>query len=82
VQRALDIDDKVLQGQPRSYTSLQGRIEELVMMGRIAEAKEAARTMMTFYPKTSISASRLRWPHRPPVVERMVQIFRAAGIPE
>jgi adenylate cyclase len=82
LQRALDLDDKVLQEQPRFYSSLQGRIEALVMMGRIVEAKEAARTLMSFYPETSISAWRLRWPHRPAVVERMVQIYRAAGIPE
>jgi hypothetical protein len=61
---------------------LQRRIEVLVMMGRIAEAKEAARVLITFYPKTSISAWRLRWPHRPALVEKFVQIYRVAGIPE
>jgi adenylate cyclase len=80
--RALGLADRVLQGAPSNYTALQGRIEALVIMGRIAEAKDTARTLMSFYPQTSISAWRLRWPHRPAFVERMVQLFRAAGIPE
>jgi adenylate cyclase len=80
--RALDLVDKVLQGAPNNYVALQGRIEALVIMGRIAEAKDTARTLMSFYPQTSISAWRLRWPHRPTLVEKWVQIYRVAGIPE
>jgi adenylate cyclase len=80
--RALDLIDRVLQGAPSNYVALQNRIEALVIMGRIAEAKDTARTLMSFYPQTSISAWRLRWPHRPADVERWVQIYRAAGIPE
>jgi adenylate cyclase len=81
-ERALDLINKVLQGAPSNYVALQVRIEVLVTMGRIAEAKETARTLTSFYPQTSISAWRLRWPHRPVLVERLVQIYRAAGIPE
>jgi adenylate cyclase len=81
-EQALDLLDKVLQRAPRSFPALQERIQALVMTGRITEAKEAARTLMSFYPETSISAWRRRWPYRPAFVERMVQIFRAAGIPE
>jgi len=81
-ERALDLINKVLQGAPSAYVALQVRISVLVMMGRIAEAKEAARTIMSFYPQSRISAWRHRWPHRPAIVERMVQIYRAAGIPE
>jgi hypothetical protein len=81
-ERALDLINKVLQGAPSNYVALQVRIEVLVLMGRIAEAKEATRTLMSIYPQTSISAWRLRWPHRPALVERLVQIYRAAGIPE
>jgi adenylate cyclase len=80
--RALDLVDKVLRESPSNYGALQGRIEALVIMGRLAEAKETARTLMSLNPQTSISAWRLRWPHRPAVAERMVQIYRAAGIPE
>ena len=81
-EQALDLANNALQGAPSHYGSLQARIEVLVLMGRIAEAKEAARTLMSFYPQTRISAWRLRWPHRPAIVEKMVQIYRAVGIPE
>jgi hypothetical protein len=74
--------DKVLQRAPRSLPALQGRIEALVLMGRITEAKEAARTLLSFYPQTSISRWRRRWPHQPALVEKWLQIYRAAGIPE
>jgi adenylate cyclase len=80
--RALDLFGRVLQGAPSNHVALQGRVATLIIMGRIAEAKDAARTLMSFYPQTSISAWRVRWPHRQAVVERMVQIYRAAGIPE
>jgi adenylate cyclase len=82
LEQALELVNKALQVAPTHYGSLQGRIERLVMMGRIAEAKEAARTLMSFYPQSRISVWRRRWPHRPAVVERMVQLYRAAGIPE
>jgi adenylate cyclase len=82
LQPALDLVGKILQGAPSDYNGLMGRIEVLVMMGRITEAKETAKALMSFYPNLSLSAWQLRWPHRPVVVERMVQIFRAAGIPE
>src|SRR5215472_9844884 len=49
---------------------------------RSAEAKEAARSLMSFYPHFSISAWRLRAPHRPAIIDRHVQIYRAAGLPE
>jgi adenylate cyclase len=80
--RALDLVDKVLRESPSDYTALQERIVALVIMGRIAEAKDTTRTLMSFYPQTSISAWRIRWPHRPALVERFVQIYRMAGIPE
>jgi adenylate cyclase len=82
LEQALDLVNNALQMAPSHYSALQGRVEVLVMMGRIAEAKEAARTLMSFYPQTSISAWRLRWPHRPAIAERMVQLYRVAGIPE
>jgi adenylate cyclase len=82
LQPALDLIDKVLQGAPSQHSSLQSRIEVLVLMGRIAEAKETARTLMSFYPQTRISTWRLRWPHRPAIAERMFQLYRAAGVPE
>jgi adenylate cyclase len=82
LEQALDLSDKVLQGTPRHYAALQGRIEALVMLGRLSEAQEAARTLMSLYPQTSISDWRRRWPHRPAVVERMVQLYRSVGIPE
>jgi adenylate cyclase len=81
-EQALDLLDKVLQRTPRSFPALQVRIEALVLMGRMTEAKEAARTLLSFYPQTSISRWRRRWPHRPALVEKWLQIYRAAGIPE
>lgn len=81
-EQALDLVDNALRVEQSHYQSLQVRIETLVMMGRIAAAKETARTLMSFYPQTRISGWRLRWPHRPAIVERMVQLHRAAGIPE
>jgi adenylate cyclase len=80
--QALDLTDRVLQGTPSNYPALQIRIETLVILGHLQEAQEAARTFMSFYPQSSISAWRLRWPHRRAIVERMVQLYRAAGIPE
>jgi adenylate cyclase len=80
--RALDLVDRVLQGEPSHYSALQGRIDALVMLGRLPEAKEAARTLMSFYPGFSISFFELRVPHRPAVLDKHVQIYRAAGIPE
>jgi adenylate cyclase len=82
LQPALDLADGVLQGAPSNYNAFQGRIEVLVTMGRIAEAKETARTLMSFYPQTRISTWRFRWPHRPAIAERIFQLFRVAGIPE
>jgi adenylate cyclase len=82
LEQALDLTEKVLQGAPSTYPALQGRVAVLVMMGRITEAKEAARALMSLYPRTSISGWRRRWPHRPAIVEKMVQLYRAAGIPE
>jgi adenylate cyclase len=82
LEQALDLLDKVLQRAPRSFPALQGRIEALVMMGRITEAKEAARALMSFYPRFSISTFQLRAPHRPAILDKHVQIYRAAGIPE
>jgi adenylate cyclase len=81
-EQALDLLDKVLQRAPRTLPALQERIFALVMTGRITEAKEAARTLMIFYPQTSISAWRRRWPYRPALVEKWLQIYRMAGIPE
>jgi adenylate cyclase len=82
LEPALDLAEKVLHRAPSYYPALQARIEALVMMGRIAEAKEAAGSLISFYPHFSISAWRLRAPHRPAIIDRHVQIYRAAGIPE
>jgi hypothetical protein len=82
LEQALDVVNNALQVAPSHYSALQGRIEALVMMGRIAEAKETARALLSFYPKARVSAWRLRFPHRPAIVERMTQLYRAAGIPE
>jgi adenylate cyclase len=82
LERALDLVNNALQVTPSHYGALQVRIEVLVMMGRIAEAKETARTLVSLYPQTRISVWRLRWAYRLAVVERMVQLLRAAGIPE
>jgi hypothetical protein len=79
---ALDLAEKVLQRVPSDYPALQARIETLVIMGRIADARKAAQSLMSFYPHFSISTWRLRAPHRPAVIDRHVQIYRAAGIPE
>jgi adenylate cyclase len=82
LEQALDVAEKALQSTLGHHYALQARIIALVLLGRLSEAKETARTLMSFYPQTSISAWRRRWPHRPAVVERMVQLYRAAGIPE
>jgi adenylate cyclase len=82
LEQALDLTDKVLQGMPSHWLALQARIEALVMMRRVTEAKEVARTLMSFYPQASISHWRRRWPHRPAHIDKVVEIFRAAGIPE
>jgi hypothetical protein len=82
LEQALDLVNKALQVAPSHQGALQGHIEVLVMMGRIAEAKETARALLSFYPKARISAWRLRFPHRLAIVERLVQIYRVAGIPE
>jgi adenylate cyclase len=82
LEQALDLTDRVLQGAPSNYPALQGRIETLVMLGRLPEAQEAAKMLMSLYPQTSISGWRRRWPHRSVVAEGMMQLYRAAGIPE
>ncbi len=82
LEQALDLTEKALQGTPGHYSALQGRIEALVILGRLSEAQETARILLSFYPRTSISDWRRRWPHRPAIVERLVQIYRVAGIPE
>ena len=82
LEQALDLAEKALQRTPGHYSALQSRIEALVLLGRLSEAKETARTLVSLYPHASISAWRLLWPHRPATVERMVQLHRAAGIPE
>jgi adenylate cyclase len=82
LEQALGLTDKVLQGTPSHHTALQTRIQVLVRVGRIAEAQETARTLMSLNPQSSISRWRRRWPHRPAIVEKLLQLHRAAGIPE
>jgi adenylate cyclase len=82
LEQALDLTEVALQGAPRHYSALQQRIIALVMLGRLSEAQETAKTLISFYPGTRISGWRRRWPYRPAIVERWTQIYRAAGIPE
>jgi tetratricopeptide (TPR) repeat protein len=82
LEQALDLAEKALQGAPAHYSALQARIGVLVMLGRLPEAQETARTLMSFYPQASIATWRLMWPHRPAIIKKMIQLYRAAGIPE
>jgi adenylate cyclase len=82
LEQALDLTEKALQEMPAHYSALQARIIALAMLDRLPEAQETARTLMSFYPQTSISTWRLQWPHRPAIIEKRVQLYRAAGIPE
>ena len=82
LEQALDVTKKALQETPRHYSALQSRIVVLVLLGRLSEAQETARTLMSFYPQSSISNWRRQWPHPPALVERLVQIYRAGGVPE
>src|SRR5262249_54785013 len=50
--QALDLADKALQARRGAYSALQGRIEALVMLGRLPEAQETTRTLMSLYPQT------------------------------
>jgi adenylate cyclase len=49
LEKALDLVNNALQVVPSHHGSLTGRIEVLVMTGRIAEAKEAARTPLCHF---------------------------------
>jgi adenylate cyclase len=82
LEQALDLTNKALQETPGHYSALLTHIEVLVMLERLPEAQEAARTFMSLYPQFSISSWRLRVPLRPSMIEGVVQLMRAAGIPE
>jgi adenylate cyclase len=69
LEQALNLTDRVLQGTPSNYPALQTRIQTLIILGRLREAQEAVGALMSFYPQSSISAWRLRWPHRSAIVE-------------
>jgi tetratricopeptide (TPR) repeat protein len=82
LEEALELCRYVLEGAPTLFPALQGHIEILVSQGKVVEAREAARRLMSLYPSSSISAWRRRWPHRPKVIEKMTALYRTAGIPE
>jgi adenylate cyclase len=80
--RALDLIDQSLAVSPNDFNSLQQRTVALVMLGRMDEAKETARRMLSVSPGTSISRFRSRWRHRKGIADRTLAAFRTAGIPE
>ncbi len=68
--------------RPDARTALQCRIECLVLLGRLDEARETTRHLLKVWPQSSISAWRRRWPHRKAVADAAFALYRAAGIPE
>ncbi len=81
-ERALEIMQAALAERPDARTALQCRIECLVLLGRLDEAKQTARHLLEVWPQSSISAWRRRWPHRREVADAAFALYRAAGIPE
>jgi adenylate cyclase len=83
LQRALDLVDQCLAVSPNDFLNMLQRVQILVMLGRIGEAKETAQRMLTVAPDTSISGFRRRWLYRGKErTERELDMFRLAGIPE
>jgi adenylate cyclase len=82
LEKALDLVNNALQVAPSCHSALQARIRALVLLGRLSEARETARTLVSLYPEASISVWRRAIAYRPAIVERMMKLYRAAGIPE
>lgn len=81
LEQALDLAERALQGMPSHFSALQARIRALIMLGRLREAQQTARTLMSRYPQSGISAWRLRWPYPQAVVERMVHYTEPPAFP-
>ncbi len=81
-ERALDLVQKALVARPNWRIGLFVRVQCLVTLGRLDEAKETMRQVLAVWPGATLSAFRQRLPHRAQFADTTVGLLRQAGMPE
>jgi adenylate cyclase len=81
-ERALDFVQKALVARPNWRSSLGVRIQCLVRLGRLDEARERTPQYLATYPDFTLSVFRRRVPFSAQVADTIIGLLRQAGIPE